>query len=157
MGIENIRQIKEQALLPKEKKRYVIPKISEKKKKQVLLDSEGLKEKSELDKWFNDRKREMIGVCCNCGNPSMKFDANKFHWSIAHILKKSIFKSVSTHKMNWLELCWLCHQTFDSSYENAQKMYCWEEAKRKYLFFKNFIEEKHKDLDWFDNDCVEIY
>ena len=151
MGIEQIRLMKEQALLPKEKKRYVIPKISEKKKKQMLVDSEKLKERAKLDKWFADRKKEMTGVCSNCGKSSMKFEPDKFHWSIAHIIKKSIFKSVSTHPMNFLELCWLCHQTFDSGYENAQKMYCWQEAKRKFGFFEKQITEVHKDLDWFKN------
>jgi hypothetical protein len=143
-----IRAIKEQALLPKVKKSYVIPKVS--KKKKAENNGQNFIVDEVLEKWFIERRKEMTGLCCECGRKSFKEDNKNFKWSLAHILKKSIFHSISTHPSNCLELCWLHHQEFDSSYANAQKMNCWSIAKERFEIMKPSITEKHKDLVWFE-------
>lgn len=150
---ERLKLIK-QGLLPKEavaKPKKPIAKVSKKRK----LENEKIKTtevNSEIDRWFIERRKEMTGYCCECGKKSFKEHDKHYKWSLAHIIKKSIFKSVATHPSNFIELCWLHHQEFDSSYENAQKMNCWSIAKQKFDLFKNCIVEKHKDLNWFKNN-----
>lgn len=144
----NIRAIKEQALIPKVKKKYVIPKVSAKKK--AAMGGERFVVDDVLEKWFLERRKEMTGFCVECGKRSFKDNNDQYKWSLAHILKKSIFRSISTHPSNYLEMCWLHHQEFDSNYENAQKMNCWSLAKERFEIMKPSITEKHKDLGWFE-------
>lgn len=138
-------------LLPKEavaKPKKAIKKVSDKKSKDISKAKEN-GSYGEMDRWFIERRKEMTGYCCECGKKSFKEDDKYYKWSLAHIIKKSIFNSVSTHPNNFLELCWLHHQEFDSSYENAQKMNCWSLAKERFEIMKPSITEKHKDLVWF--------
>jgi 5-methylcytosine-specific restriction endonuclease McrA len=144
-----IRALKEKALLPKEPKRYTIPKISEKKKKQILEDSELAKQNAALEKWFNDKHRESAGICENCTNLTSKFNTKRWKWELAHIIPKEHFLSVKTHPYNILFLCDDCHSCYDSSWDAAKKMKVWDLAKKRFEFFEKSITETHKILDHF--------
>jgi hypothetical protein len=147
MGISELRKIKEQALLPKVKKSYVIPKVS--KKKKVENNGQNFIVDEVLEKWFIERRKEMTGLCCECGKRTFKEDNKQYKWSIAHLLPKSIFTSVATNEFNFLEFCFLHHQEFDSSWDKAEKMMCWGLAKRKVSMFIEQVTEKHKILDYY--------
>lgn len=101
----------------KEKKAYVIPKVSEKKKKEMAEEKAAGSDKA-LDIWFEDRRKELTGKCCICGGPTCKNDEQFYRASIGHLLpkRKNMFPSIATNKHNFLEFCFWknnCHQSFD--------------------------------------------
>lgn len=100
---------------------------------------------NELETWFKDRRKELTGVCQNCGGKTCKDDDKFYKFSIAHILVKSRFKSVRTHKDNFIELCFWgnsCHSTMDNkSSELWAQMTCFEEIKRKFGILKPLLLE----------------
>ena len=107
----------------------------------------------ELQQWFQDRRKEMVGICsCGCGGKTSKDDDKFFKASICHILPKSKFKSVRTHKDNWVELSFWqgCHANMDNrSSELWTKLACWSEIQRKFEILKPLIadnEIKHLPL-----------
>lgn len=117
MGIEEIRKLKEQAAVPKQKKIYNIPKQSEKKKAQIKLAR--LSGDSKQDLWFIDKRKEMSGKCLLCGSPTEKNNDETYRRSIAHLLakRKNMFPSVATHPDIAIELCYYynsCHTNFDN-------------------------------------------
>lgn len=81
-------------------------------------------------------------ICAECGctiyNPTRA--------NIAHVLPKSIFKSVATNKHNFMYLCLSDHAMYDSSWKKAKTMHCWAAAKRQYDLFKDDVLEVHKNL-----------
>lgn len=89
--------------------------------------------------WFVERRVDMQDCCIECGKSTQKKNDKYFFWSIAHIAPKKLVPSVATHKDNWVELCWLHHQEFDSTFENAAKMMCFGEVKEKFKLFKDVI------------------
>lgn len=106
MGIEDIRRIKAMGKVRKQKQ-YTIPKISKKKKEQLELNKSKNKEKpSEQEQWYKDRNKEMTGRCVECGEKSTKGHFKYWKYSICHILPKSIFPSIATHPLNFIELCY---------------------------------------------------
>lgn len=115
-----------------------LPTKKEKKplrKKSLKLIEKEKNEKEErgdsgLDKWFEERRKEMTGVCAECGGKTGKDDDKFYRHSIAHILPKrnSMFPSVATVVYNWVELCFWgnsCHSKYDSSWEQAATMRIW--------------------------------
>jgi hypothetical protein len=95
---------------------------------------------------------ENIEYCENCGFDLRRKRAGK---NVAHILPKSIFKSVATEPKNIMYLCSTfdredgktgCHETFDSSWSKAATMPIWDIAKRRVEEFKEQVKEKHKIL-----------
>ena len=67
-----------------------------------------------MQKWFDDRRKEMTGKCCLCGGRTEKFNDITYKRSIHHLFekRKNMFPSVSTNKFNFLELCFYdnsCH------------------------------------------------
>lgn len=92
-----------------------------------------------LSEWFDQRRKEMTGVCCNCGNGSHKHSDVYFRFSIAHVLPKNIFKSIAVHPSNCLELCITCHTFYDRSFADAAKMPCFPLAVEKFKLFENDI------------------
>mgnify|MGYP002738166452 CR=1 FL=1 len=89
---------------------------------------------------------EKLGsVCAECGC-GIKTPSSK---NVAHILKKSIFKSVATEDLNILYLCWQHHSDFDSTFEKAKKMRIWAAAVGRVSQFRFLIKERHKYLQHF--------
>lgn len=115
------------------------------KKKQLRLNQE---------QWFEDRRKEMTGICANCGGKTEK-DTERWKWSIAHILPKraTMFPSVATHPLNSIELCSrnFCHDMFDKDWETASKMHCFPLALYKFRLFQSEIapEERSRIPDVF--------
>ena len=149
MGLEHIRKLKEEARLPKEKKTYQIPKKSKKKLAQEKEQGTGKRDASaEKERWFQDRRKEMTGKCCNCLKPSFKNSNEYFRFSIAHILakRKSMFPSVATHPDNWIELCGDCHTNLDQCMIDLTDLACWDEVVVKFQKIYPHIakDEKHR-------------
>ncbi len=148
MSIENIRKIKDDALLPKTKKIYVIPKVSAKRKsaiggKTFVVDEE-------LENWFKMKMR-LPKVCDNCGTRLNSLNEKEWRGSHHHILDKSLFPSVKTHDLNHLVLgFYCCHSQWHTSIENAKKMPIWNYAKRKVQMFIDEVVESHKILDHYN-------
>lgn len=94
---------------------------------------------SQIWAWFVERRKEMTNTCLECGRGTQRSNDKFFHWQICHIVPKSLVPSVATHKHNWVELCWLHHQTFDSSFDKAASMMCFGEVKQKFQLFKHLI------------------
>jgi hypothetical protein len=83
----------------------------------------------ELERWFQERRREMKGVCLHCGGKTCRDDDQWFRASLAHILPKAYFPSVSTHPLNWIELCFWgnsCHTNMDNKVLDMTEMACWD-------------------------------
>lgn len=166
MGIEHIRNIKAQAGIPKTKKVYKIPKKSTKKIKQEASERELVKEAiksigeivtKEQEKWFEDRMKENIPVCMNCGmeaNWLLQPEYKKI-WRAcqAHILpkRKTMFPSVATHPLNHMvlfpvwggHLCG-CHDEFDSAWYNATGMDVWPKAVERFRQFEKDIAQSER-------------
>ena len=146
MGLDEIRRLKEQAKLPKEKKKYVIPKKSA---KRILQEKNGLvvSDKAELTRWFEERRKEMKGHCSHCGSKTLPKDDVYYRFSVAHILPKRLFKSVATHPLNWIELCYFeksCHTNFDNYTLDITELNCFDEVITKFTALYPHIAEKEK-------------
>ena len=139
--------------LPKEavaKKKKPIAKMSAKRAAELKIIKGS---DSELDLFFAAQRKKLTGRCLFCGNKTMKDDDEKYHFSIAHLLPKSIFKSVSVHEDNWIELCFWeknCHGNFDSGMISWEYIFDSKEGdliKEKLLTVLPMVspdEQKHK-------------
>ena len=155
MGLSEIKALKEAASMPKEKKRYVIPKIS--KKKKEANNGERFVVDVELELFYNNARAEMLNDCdCGCGNKTNKHNDRLFRWSICHIFPKrpNMFPSIAKHHLNWVELASYgdCHNKFDASngYEWAKaKPYLWRKIieRSKVLYAAMNEREKNKVPD----------
>ncbi|MDB5200541.1 MAG: hypothetical protein JWO92_2504 [Chitinophagaceae bacterium] len=132
--------------LPKEKKLYQIPKVSDKKKQQ-LKDEKPDREKQ--NDWFEaiDKKECPYAFthCQECGKIILKAFMRA---AIAHVLpkKKNQFPSVATHENNYIILgagCG-CHNKYDKSWDDASQMKVWPLAVSKFLEIYPFIASKEK-------------
>lgn len=145
MGLEQIRKLKEEAGLPKPKKKYTIPKKSAKKlaqEKQEKVDRGG--EDTELQAWFKKKQKHMTGYCSECGARTEVHVYKYAIHSICHILakRKTVCPSVATHPLNWVELCPDHHAKFDkSTWEEISKWGCWEEVRYKLVMMYPDIAE----------------
>lgn len=148
MGLQEIRKLKEQAKLPKEKKRKPIAKKSAKKLKQeaeekVIKKAGG----AELDRWFQDRRKEMTGRCWHCGGVSCKKSNDYYKFSIGHLLPKRLFKSVATHPLNWIELCFWeqsCHTNFDNNILDITELNCFDTVVERFIAIYPSIDPKER-------------
>lgn len=115
-------------------------KINEEKRKKRGLDITGKKNPvndSELTLFYKKMMSELAPVCENCGmeNKAIVKSQNRWQSCIAHVLPKSIFKSLETDKRNVIVLfsgfsaagCH-CHDKYDSSWDSATKMAIWPKA-----------------------------
>lgn len=114
-----------------EKKKYTIPKKSEKRKQKEAEEKE-LRggDETYLVKWFRGRMKLMTGHCMWCG---AKTETNVYRgaiFSICHILEKrdTMCPSVKTHPSNWIELCPDHHTMFDKmNWGEREKLGFWPE------------------------------
>lgn len=141
---EEILQRLQQARIPKAKKAPTpIKKVSDKKAAELKGET-----KSDLDDWFEERRKEMTGVCqCGCGQKSQKDDDLYFKHSICHILPKRIFKSIAMHPLNFVERAFWggCHGVMDdTSMERWVNMADWDDIVEKIKQIAPFIPESEK-------------
>lgn len=162
MGIEEIRNIKNKALLPKEEKKYVIPKISKKTQakkdaeKELRGDNDPLKEQ-----WFKARRIEMVGVCqCGCSAKSQKSDDTFFRGSICHIFPKSVFESVMYHPINWVERAMFggCHDNMDQQgLDKWPMMADWEDIKDRFHVLAPLLTDEERATKFYSSLEKLIY
>lgn len=123
MGLQELRNIRENRDKPKEKKVYRIPKVSAKRQSKIDAEKKANSvegKESELDLWFAARRLEMTGRCMLCSGKTEKNNDVTYRRSIHHLLdkRKAMFPSVATHEHNWLELCHFgnsCHTAIHNS------------------------------------------
>lgn len=163
MGLEEIRRLKFEASLPKQKKVYSIPKKSEKRlaKEKAERESGG---DNALDLWFEARRKEMKGKCSLCGGKTEKSNDATYRRSIHHLLDKrpTMFPSVALNEDNWLEVCHFgnsCHDnihnrtiTWELLFDSAEWPMITAKFKKIYPYihpdeYKNIPELLLKELD----------
>lgn len=144
---ENIRLLKEKAQEPKEKKVYRIPKVSKKRQEKTVT--------TELGSFFREQRKYMTGICqCGCGEPSQKKDDLYFSYCICHIFPKSIFPSIATHELNWVERKFFggCHTNMDErSIERWVNFADWDDIKEKFAVLKNLITDEERATKFYSN------
>jgi len=148
MGLEHIRKIKSEAGEIKPQKKYVIPKVSKKRQKQLAEQkAERIGGGNELDRWFKERRKEMSGECMHCSGKTTKHQDSWYKCSIAHLLPKRFFKSVATHPLNWIELClWNnnCHQQYDNFILDITDMNCFNTIIERFIAIYPDIDQKER-------------
>ena len=110
--------------------RTVFQKHMDKVKENGKKSKTSEKEETELQKWYSAIMQKEEGRCWETGEKINKNDKRGWHGSIAHILGKADFPSVSTHPLNYmiLKMWGGTHGQYDSSWENASKMKVWPYA-----------------------------
>jgi|SRR6516164_9939789 hypothetical protein len=135
-----------------EKKKYVIKKVSD-KRKQKLKDAANNDEN--LDKWFEERRKEMIGCCqCGCGEPSQKKDDTFYRNCICHIFPKRIFKNIATHPLNWVERSfWNGHHTNmdNRSIELWKNFADFDDIKEKFHILAPLLTDQERATKFYRN------
>lgn len=125
-------------------KKYSIPRVSAKKKREI----DAKKNDDSLEQWFIERRKEMKGYCqCGCGAKSSRDDDKFYKFSIAHILQKRHFKTVSTHPLNFVEMAFWggCHSRMDDRSSLLWvNMACWDEILQKFLTMLPLIDDKER-------------
>ena len=140
MPINEIRQLKANAGKPKEKKHYIIPKVSKKKQQQhkELKETQG---DNGLDKWFEEQRKLMTGKCCLCGGKTEKGNDETYRRSLHHLFdkRKTMFPSVACNMDNVLEVCFYgnsCHQNIHNGRITFELLLDSEEAEMIIKKFK---------------------
>ena len=148
MGIEQIRQLKSEAGLPKTQKKYVIPKKSKKKleqEKQERKQRGG--DDTLLVKWYKACMKQMSGNCAECGKPTNTKVYELAIHSICHLLakRKTVAPSVACHPNNFIEYCTDCHYKFDNSaWEDIAKWKSWPEVRERLVFVYNDLAQDER-------------
>ncbi len=140
----------------KEKKTYTIPKISEKKKKEMAEEKARLGgDDTELDKFFKDQRKKLIGICqCGCARKSSKHENEHFKSSIAHIFPKSIFESIKCHPLNWVERNFWdgCHTNMDHGGLEKWPMFAdWEDIKERFHTLAPLLTDKERSHKFYSH------
>ena len=133
---KELQRLKLYGKTAKEKKRYTIPKKSQKKIASEKAEREARGDNdTELQRFFKSAVKRMTGRCAETG---LETETKIFQYavmSIAHILPKASCKSVATHPCNWMEFDADFHNKFDSmSWEEREKLKCWSEIRDKLIF-----------------------
>lgn len=134
-------------------------------KKVKIISDRGLFKREEntiiknndLEKWFGERRKEIILHVSRCWECNAYIALPYIRHATAHLWPKSIFKSISTHPLNYVCLgagCG-CHSKFDASIDNAKKMKIWPEVVERYEQFKHLITENHKYKNLFEEAVKE--
>lgn len=154
MGIDEIRKLKSEATQPKERRVYRISPKSEKKKMQEVIEREGGSDAA-LDRWFEDGRKAMTGICLFCGGKTEKHNDATYRNSEAHLFpkRKNMFPSIATHPENMVELCFFgnsCHTNFDNNiiaFEDIKYQHpeVWKEIIRKVVILYPVMTKQEKN------------
>ena len=103
--------------------------------------------KDVLWNWFCDRLKECKNRCEETGD-RINMKEGKEHYAIAHVLPKSLFPSVATHPLNWIELSWQSHSDFDyyldTHDERLMQMRIFEKVVSIIQQLKPFVKESRR-------------
>lgn len=114
----------------------------------------------QLNRWFADMHKKMTGICQHCGGKTQK-NTPTYKYSIAHILPKAYFKSISTHPNNWIELCFYgnsCHTNYDNYMLDITELNCYDHVIENFITMYPDIDEKERRripkvlLDYIENN-----
>jgi len=148
--------------LPEPKRKNGINPVSA--KRQAKLDEQKLKgTDNEMDLFFKSQRKGMTGKCLFCSGDTMKKDNEKFHFSLAHLLPKSIFKSVATHPDILIELCFFgnsCHTNFDNgmiTWELLKDSKEWDVISEKLLAVLPLVAEEERKNKLYDKLIKLVY
>lgn len=142
------------------------PKPIAKFSKKIESELEGVQGESmqskgsaELQRWFEDRHKELKGVCQHCGGRTEK-GKSSYKCSIAHILPKAYFKSVATHPENYLELCFYgksCHTNLDNHMIDLIELNCFDEVIRKFVaMYPSIAPQERRRIPQILLDYLEV-
>lgn len=115
-----------------------------------------LEESIDLAKWFND-KMYIVAQNPYCQNCNDLIPPRYYKHAVAHIFPKSIFKSISTHPLNFVIAgagCG-CHN-LTHRLDTFAGMQIWDLAVERFLIFKDLITEKHKYYNQFLDYALHI-
>lgn len=110
------------------------------------------KDSSSLKKYFDFHTANARWICENCGTPLNPFNSQVANSCHAHILPKSLFRSIAGCLDNHMLLGGIhqacsCHGQFDSSWHNAFKMNVFTLAVERFHSFKHLIDpDEYKKL-----------
>jgi hypothetical protein len=149
MGLDEIRRLKEQAKLPKQKSNYRIP---AKSKKKLAQEAEEKKLRGDddtlMEQWFKARRKELTGICqCGCGNKSQKHDDTFFRGSCCHIFPKAIFESIMYHPLNCVERAMMggCHHNMDNQGMDKWPLFAdWDDIKERFHVLAPLLTDKER-------------
>lgn len=158
-----LRKLNLAAPLPTRKERKPLKRIS---KKKMAIDNaaKDAGTDGQMDRWFEERRKEMTGKCCLCGGKTEKHNDQTYRRSIHHLLdkRKKMFPSVKTHPSNFLEVCYYensCHQNIHNgniTYELLKDSAEWTIIKEKLLLVLPMVapEERKNKLYSKLNDLI---
>lgn len=152
MGLEEIRKIHDDKGKPRDKKIYRLNKVSQKTAEKAVRQHQDIESgkaltsgSAELKRWFEDRRKELTGICAHCGGHSCKNSDTYWKFSVAHILPKNIFKSVAMHPLNFVELCFFnnsCHTNFDNKTLDIMDLNCFDIVIKRFVAIYPSIDPK---------------
>lgn len=135
-----------------DKKPKPIPKVSKKKLAEIAA-AKSEKKKDPLDQWFEEMRKNMVGVCqCGCARSSSKHENDNYKSSIAHIFPKRLFKSIATNDLNWVERNFWdgCHTNMDNRSVEKWPMFAdWDDIKEKFHKLSPILTEKEKSFKFY--------
>lgn len=147
--------------LPTRKEKKPLKKVSDKRAIEIANSKVG--GDSEMDLFFAANRKLMKGKCLFCGADTMKKDDEKFHFSLAHLLPKSTFKSVATHPDILIELCFYnnsCHTNFDNgkiTWEFIKDSAEWLIIREKLMSILPMVDEKERKNKLYDKLCQFVF
>jgi hypothetical protein len=162
VGINEIRNLKLQAGLPKKKEPYRIPKKSAKKLKREAAEKE-LRGSDDtlMEQWFKARRKELTGICqCGCAKPSQKKDDTFFRGSCCHIFPKATFLSVMYHPLNCVERAMFggCHHNMDNQgLDKWQNFADWEDIKERFHVLAPLLTDEERATKFYSKLEQLIY
>jgi len=134
MGLTEIQGIKARAGEPKERKKYVIPKVSEKRKKQIEVQ----KQVAQLDwEFYREIWLASPHYCRNCGYGLGK---SMYNWMFHHILPKRDYPQFRHTPENIALVCLECHSKCETNIDSAPKIKLLTEQTEKLLLGLPFTE-----------------
>lgn len=140
-----------------EKKKYTIPKISEKRKKKIAEQKAAPEvAKENLEKWYSDIafKHSIPGLGgCRCMECGEWIPEHYIRHATAHLLSKKLFKSVATHELNYLILgagCG-CHEK-SHRIDKFVTLKMWPEAARRIKIMMPLLP--HDELKYVSNQLL---
>ena len=140
--------------LPTKKEKKPIAKVSPKKQKELKGDDA-------LDLFFEEMRKRMVGVCqCGCGEKSQKKDDTFYRHCICHIFPKKIFKSIATHRLNWVERTfWGGHHTNmdNQGLDKWPLMADWDDIKEKFHQLAPFLTKEERATKFYSKLEFLIY
>lgn len=162
MGLDELRRIRAERDLPKQKKVCHIPKKSKKKLAKEAAEKE-LRGSDDtlIEQWYKARRKELVGVCqCGCGQQSQKKDDTFFRGSCCHIFPKASFPSVMYNPLNCVERAMFggCHHNMDNNgVDKWPGMADWEDIKERFHVLAPLLTDEERATKFYSKLESLIY